>query len=321
MKAITKKALNASQCKTGLKSNFCVVLGLQWGYEGKNKLIQKLVPDYDYSCRYNGGVVTEPTLLPGGQKLQMMPTGIVFPSQDVKCILANGVVIDPAAMIQDFEALAQEGIPIRERLYVSDRSNLVTAVHKAVAEKILEIRKSSKPCWLDGEDITSAYKQMKMGLRVNHLMQDWGEFYDKYLRVRDTSAKLFNIEVSDDVVTEDLDRLKVMRDIFVSNECVKDTVLLVNREIKNKKRFLVEDASSTSMDVDTGLYPFTESYHTTTGAVCTGMGVPEEVIETTIGVFSAVSIMRKEFLKRIRDYPTHILETDPAYDKISKNFE
>jgi adenylosuccinate synthase len=83
----------------------------------------------------------------------------------------------------------------------------------------------------------------------------------------------------------------------------------------------VEDASSSSMDVDTGLYPFTDSFHTTTGAVCTGLGVPEEAIETTIGVFSAVSIVRNAFLERIQDFPTHIRPEDPAYSSIRDRLE
>ena len=76
---------------------------------------------------------------------------------------------------------------------------------------------------------------------------------------------------------------------MIKSKLVDDTVLLLNKEIKEGKRILVEDASSSSMDVDTGLYPYTDSYNTTTGAVCTGLGVPEEAIETTIGVLSAVS--------------------------------
>ena len=89
---------------------------------------------------------------------------------------------------------------------------------------------------------------------------------------------------------EDLDYFKKLRSLLLKSKLVDDTVLLLNREIKDgKKRILVEDASSSSMDVDTGLYPYTDSFSTTTGAVCTGLGVPEEAIETTIGVFSAVS--------------------------------
>lgn len=103
-----------------------------------------------------------------------------------------------------------------------------------------------------------------------------------------------------------MDYFKRLKEIVKTNDLVDDTVVLLNREIKNNARILVEDASSTSMDVDTGLYPYTDSFYTTTGAVCTGLGVPEEAIETTVGVFSAVSIIKNSFLKRINDFPTHI---------------
>jgi len=83
----------------------------------------------------------------------------------------------------------------------------------------------------------------------------------------------------------------------------------------------VEDASSSSMDVDTGLYPYVDSFHTTTGAVCTGLGIPEAAIETTIGVFSAVSIIRNEFLKRIEDFPTLIKSDDASFEKIRARLE
>ena len=92
-----------------------------------------------------------------------------------------------------------------------------------------------------------------------------------------------------------------------------DTVVHLNKELQNKKRVLVEGAASSTMDVDLGLYPFTESYHTHTGAVCTGLGVPEEAIETTIGVFSAVSIIENALVKRLEDFPTHIQPHEPAY--------
>jgi adenylosuccinate synthase len=89
---------------------------------------------------------------------------------------------------------------------------------------------------------------------------------------------------------------------------------MLNSEIKKGKRILVEDASSTSMDIDLGIYPFTDSFNTTTGAVCTGLGVPEESIETTIGVFSAISIVKKGFNKRINFFPTQIAQEDVTGD-------
>jgi len=90
-----------------------------------------------------------------------------------------------------------------------------------------------------------------------------------------------------------------MRGIIINNKLVRDTVVHLNSEIKLGKRIIVESANSNTMDIDTGLYPFTDSYNTTSGAVCTGLGVPEEAIETTIGVFSAISIVSKGFLERI----------------------
>lgn len=88
---------------------------------------------------------------------------------------------------------------------------------------------------------------------------------------------------------------------------VQDSITLLNDEIfKNNKRCLVEDCSSTSMDMDTGIYPYTDSFNTNTGAVCTGLGIPEEAIETTIGVFSAISMMDRAFLQNINSFPTRI---------------
>ena len=93
LKQAAKKLID-KPCTDGLKSRFCVVLGLQWGSEGKHKLLDKLCPDYDYSCRYNGGVLTEPTYLDNGDKLHMLPTGAKVDTP-VKSLLGNGVSIDP----------------------------------------------------------------------------------------------------------------------------------------------------------------------------------------------------------------------------------
>jgi len=281
--------------------------------------LNKLTPDYDYSCRYNGGIVTEPTELDNYEALQMLPHGIKF-DNGVTSILGNGVVIDAPALLNDFSVLSQNGIGYKNRLIISDRSNLVTNLHKRIADKLKAIRKDS--IWLQGEDVTQSFKPIKMALRVSHLVDDnWTEFEDKYHRVRNTCEQLYNVKLSKEDIEHDFDSFKQLRSLMKNNKLVDDTVVLLNKEIKNKKRVIVEDASSSSMDIDTGLYPFTDSFHTTTGAVCTGLGVPEEAIETTIGVFSAVSIIRNGFLKRIKDFPTHIHADDPAYASISAKLE
>ena len=101
-----------------------------------------------------------------------------------------------------------------------------------------------------------------------------------------------------------MEKFRRLKEILERYKLTEDTVLLINREIKAGKRILVEDCSSSSLDIDTGIYPFTGSYHTTTGAVCTGLGVPEEVIETTIGVMSAMTIIDRAFLGYIKNFPS-----------------
>jgi adenylosuccinate synthase len=112
-----------------MQSNFCLILGLQWGHEGKDKLLNKLCPDYDYSCRFNGGIMAEPTQLLKGDNLYILPNGIKHESK-VKSLLGNGVVIDPEAMLNDFSRLSKNGIGFKGRLIISNRANIVTSFHK-----------------------------------------------------------------------------------------------------------------------------------------------------------------------------------------------
>lgn len=184
MKAISKKVMNASQCKDGLRSQFCVVLGLQWGYEGKDKLLNKLCPDYDYSCRFNGGVMIEKGYLDNDDELLVLPNGIKHDAK-VKSVLGNGVVIDPSAMLLDFGTLSKNGIGFKDRLMISDRCNLVTGFHKEIAMRLKEIREKDD-VWLSGLSLAQAFKPMKMGLRACHLVEEWNEFEDKYNRIRKT---------------------------------------------------------------------------------------------------------------------------------------
>lgn len=118
-----------------------------------------------------------------------------------------------------------------------------------------------------------------------------------------------------------MEHLKQLQSLLKENEMIKDTVTLLNQKITEGKRILVEDCSSSLMDVDFGIYPYTDSFNTTTGAVCTGLGVPEEAIETTIGVLSATSIIRKAFLNRIQSFPSQVRPDDPAYESLKRNLE
>mmetsp|Transcript_15134 Transcript_15134/g.10993 ORF Transcript_15134/g.10993 Transcript_15134/m.10993 type:complete len:157 (-) Transcript_15134:87-557(-) len=155
-----------------------------------------------------------------------------------------------------------------------------------------------------------AFKPMKMGLRVAHLAENnysWPDFKEKYLRVMSTYQELFGcgeLSAQEPEIANDLDFLRRLQECLREDKLVDDTVVMLNKHINEGKRILVEDCSSSSMDIDYGIYPYTDSFHTTTGQVCAGLGVPEEAIETTIGVFSCTSLIRKAFLNRIRKFPT-----------------
>lgn len=177
-------------------------------------------------------------------------------------------------------------------------------MHRKIRDKIRASRKDS--VWLSCEDVSQGFKPLKMGLRTALLMEPWNEFVETYDRVLRTSDSIFNVEVSKEEREADLDNFRQLRDIIIQHGFVQDTISLLNAEIQAGKRILVEDCSSTTMDVDSGIYPYTDSFHTTTGAVCTGLGIPEEAIETTIGVFSAVSVLNRAFLQNIKTFPTKI---------------
>ena len=174
----------------------------------------------------------------------------------------------------------------------------MTAFHYKIHDILKEIR--SRGLWLAPEDVTYSMKPIKMSLRMCNLVEPWNEFVEHYDRIIKTCEKLYRLELTDKEREKDLDNFMKLRDILVQHNLVQDTVLKLNKEIKLGKRILVEDCSSTQMDIDLGIYPYTESFYTTTGATCTGLGVPEEALETTIGVVSAVTLLQSSFHKRIR---------------------
>ena len=181
-------------------------------------------------------------------------------------------------------------------------------LHKKVAHRLREIRNDT--IWINGEDIATAFKPMKMGLRVAHLAEPWETFVEKYQRVRSTYEELYRINLTEKEVADDLEQLHLLQSILKKYKMIQDTVVMLNQEMAKGKRILVEDCSSSLMDVDFGIYPYTDSFNTTTGAVCTGLGVPEEAVETTIGVLSVTSLMRRAFMNRIQTFPSQVRKAD-----------
>lgn len=131
--------------------------------------------------------------------------------------------------------------------------------------------------------------------------------------MRSTYEELFRINVTDQEVHDDLEQLKFLGARMKKHKMIQDTVVMLNQKINEGKRILVEDCSSSLMDVDFGVYPYTDSFNTTTGAVCTGLGVPEEAIETTIGVMSVTPLIKTAFLNHVKTFPSKVNpETETA---------
>ena len=139
-----------------------------------------------------------------------------------------------------------------------------TELHKVIAYKIREIREDT--VWINGSDIAMTFKPLKMGLRMAHLAEDnWSTFKEKYLRIVKSAEKLYRIELSSKDIELDLEKLRMLHEVINQKKLVTDTVHLLNQEIKAGKRFLAEDASSTNMDIDLGIYPYVDSFPTTSG--------------------------------------------------------
>lgn len=166
-----------------------------------------------------------------------------------------------------------------------------------------------------------AFKPLKMGLRMAHLADNWENFEGRYRRILSTYEELFRIKLTEEELTKDFEQLKELQEIINEYKLVHDTVILLHKKMQEGKRILVEDCSSSSMDMDHGIYPYVDSFYTTTGQVCAGLGVPEEAVETTIGVVASLTLIKRAFLNRVKTFPTQIQKEDPAYEIIKKNIE
>lgn len=129
-----------------------------------------------------------------------------------KSILGNGVIIDAKHLLTDLRRVENNGIDIKDRLFVSNRAHIETILHKKVAHRLRELRNDT--IWINGEDIATAFKPMKMGLRVAHLAEPWETFLEKYQRVRSTYEELYRINLTEQEVADDLEQLRLLQSVM-----------------------------------------------------------------------------------------------------------
>ncbi|MBI3811621.1 MAG: adenylosuccinate synthase [Nitrospirae bacterium] len=264
-----------------------VVVGTQWGDEGKGKIVDLLSERADGVVRYQGGHNAGHTVVLGQETfvLHLIPSGILHPGK--LCVIGNGVVVDPSALLEEAGSLEKRGISVRGRLYVSSNAHLIMPYHKAI-EKESERLKGARRIGTTGRGIGPAYvdKMARIGIRVGDLLEP--DLFREKLAANLTEMnylleQLYKVERFDleKVYREYIGYADAMRDY------IADTTLIVNQWIDQGKRVLFEGAQGTHLDVDHGTYPFVTSSNATAGGACTGTGVGPTRITTVVGVVKA----------------------------------
>ncbi|KAF8967289.1 AMPSase 1 [Flammula alnicola] len=264
-----------------------VVLGSQWGDEGKGKLVDILAANIDVCARYGGGNNAGHTIvvpINGVKKtfaFHLLPSGLINPS----CIglIGNGVVIHVPSFFKELDALESQGLDCTHRLFVSDRAHLVFDFHQIV-DGLKEVELGGSSIGTTRKGIGPAYsgKASRSGLRVHHLF-DHEAFAPKFRKLVEGRFKRYGHFEYD---TEgEIQRYKELAERL--RPYVIDSVAYIHQAISSGKRVLAEGANALMLDLDFGTYPYVTSSSTAIGGVCTGLGIPPKAIGETIGVVKA----------------------------------
>lgn len=267
-----------------------VVLGAQWGDEGKGKLVDLLCDDIDVCARCQGGNNAGHTIVVGKVKydFHMLPSGLVNPH--CKNLVGSGVVIHVPSLFQELENLEAKGLDCRDRLFISSRAHLVFDFHQRTDKlKEAELSENNKSIGTTGKGIGPTYstKASRSGLRVHHLVnpapEAWEEFKTRYMRLVNSRKKRYGPFDYD--FDEELARYAKYREEL--RPFVVDSVTFMHDAIKQNKKILVEGANALMLDIDFGTYPYVTSSSTGIGGVLTGLGIPPNTIRNVYGVVKA----------------------------------
>ncbi|KAK6887508.1 Adenylosuccinate synthetase [Candida tropicalis] len=267
-----------------------VVLGSQWGDEGKGKLVDLLCDDIDVCARCAGGNNAGHTIVVGKTKydFHMLPSGLVNPN--CKNLVGSGVVIHVPSFFQELENLEAKGLDCRDRLFVSSRAHLVFDFHQRTDKlKEAELSTNKKAIGTTGKGIGPTYstKASRSGIRVHHLVNPdpaaWEDFKTRYMRLVESRQKRYGQFDYD--YEEELARYEKYRETL--RPFVVDSVVFMHDAIAANKKILVEGANALMLDIDFGTYPYVTSSSTGIGGVLTGLGIPPRTIKNVYGVVKA----------------------------------
>ena len=263
-----------------------VLLGLQWGDEGKGKIVDVLTPDYSIIARFQGGPNAGHTLEFEGNKhvLHTIPSGI-FRKSAIN-VIGNGVVIDPIVFVKELERLEPYGIDLKNQLLISKKAHLILPTHRMIdaaselskgLNKIGSTLKGIGPTYMD--------KTGRNGLRVGDLLNE--RFNDKYRDLKDKHLSMLQYypPLEMDLAAMEAEWFRAV-DTIKKLTCI-DSEHYLNKALADGKSILAEGAQGTMLDIDFGTYPFVTSSNTVSSGTCTGLGVPPSSIGKVIGIFKA----------------------------------
>jgi adenylosuccinate synthase len=286
-----------------------VILGLQWGDEGKGKIVDYFAPRYDMIARFQGGPNAGHTLYVNDQKivLHQIPSGI-FHEHAIN-LIGNGVVLDPVTLKKECESVKAFGVDFRKNLYIAQRTHIILPTHRAL-DKASEISKGNEKIGSTLKGIGPAYmdKTGRNGLRVGDLLDK--NFTTQYIRLRLKHQKLldglhFQEDLSE-MEEEFFEALEFMRQFkIVQGE------YFINEKLSQGKKVLAEGAQGSMLDVDFGTFPYVTSSNTISAGVCTGLGVAPQQIREVIGV-------TKAYCTRVGSGPFPTELADETGDKLRK---
>lgn len=288
-----------------------IVLGAQWGDEGKGKIVDLFSDRFDLVVRYQGGHNAGHTVYIGQKKfvLKLIPSGILRPG--VKAVIGNGVVVDPAALMQEIETLETAGVDVRSQLLISNRAHVIFPFHRMV-EKVSEARQGRTAIGTTARGIGPCYEDKigRRGIRMADLVSPQG-FETLYRNLSEDKmilARAFSVSeaIDFDLILEQYrqytERLRPL---------VCDTSSYVTQAMRAGKNVLFEGAQGTMLDIDHGTYPFVTSSNASAGGACTGAGIPPTAINGIIGV-------SKAYITRVGAGPFPSEIEGPAADHIRK---
>ncbi|EAB7491748.1 TPA: adenylosuccinate synthase [Salmonella enterica subsp. enterica serovar Muenchen] len=269
--------------------NNVVVLGTQWGDEGKGKIVDLLTERAKYVVRYQGGHNAGHTLVINGEKtvLHLIPSGIL--RENVTSIIGNGVVLSPGALMKEMKELEDRGIPVRERLLLSEACPLILDYHVAL-DNAREKARGAKAIGTTGRGIGPAYedKVARRGLRVGDLF-DKETFAEKLKEV----MEYHNFQLVNYYKVEAVDYQKVLDDTMAVADILTSMVVDVSDLLDQARQrgdfVMFEGAQGTLLDIDHGTYPYVTSSNTTAGGVATGSGLGPRYVDYVLGILKAYS--------------------------------